>query len=337
MQRRYIILSLLLLGAAFALASCAGQAGPAGPAGPQGAVGPQGPVGPAGPAPSASDLTCTQCHQAGSMLTGKETSWSMSVHGSGPAFAIAAGRTPCVACHSGTGFSDRIASGTMAEDVKTADVNPTRIDCRACHQIHTTYTDADWALETTDPVVMYAVDGATYDGGKGNLCANCHQARTAIPAAADGMIKVDSTHWGPHHGPEAAMLLGIAGAGVQGSPSPHYKTVPDTCVQCHMGGDNADHHFMPVVGNCVACHADATSLDIDGVQTEVQASLDDLQKALTAKGLLDKDGNPVVGTYPEAQADALWNWLFISQDRSLGVHNVTYTKALLSFSLDALK
>jgi hypothetical protein len=282
-------------------------------------------------------LSCTECHDSSANISGKVTMWSSSVHGSGPAFATAASRVPCAACHAGSSFSERIASGTMAEDVKTADDNPSRIDCRTCHQIHTTYTDADWALETTDPVAMYAVAGATYDGGKGNLCANCHEARTAIPAATDGMIEVTSTHWGPHHGPEAPMLLGIAGAGVEGSPSPHYKNVPDTCITCHMGGDKAVHNFTPVVANCTACHSDATSLDVDGVQTEVKGSLDQVQAALTAKGLLDKDGNPVVGKYPEAQAQALWNWLYVSQDRSLGVHNVSYTRALLKFSLDALK
>ncbi len=41
------------------------------------------------------------------------------------------------------------------------------------------------------------------------------------------MIEVTSTHWGPHHGPQSAMLLGwSAGAGdVTGNPSAH----------CHAG------------------------------------------------------------------------------------------------------
>lgn len=339
MQRRSLILSLILIGVALALASCAGAAGPAGPAGPQGAVGPQGPAGPAGAAPAATDLACTQCHDSSANISGKDMSWSQSVHGSGPAFATAAARVPCVACHSGAGFSDRIAAGVNPETVTTASVNPTRIDCRACHQIHTTYTNADWALESTDPVALYAIEGATFDGGKGNLCANCHQQRTAFPAAVDGLVSVTSTHWGGHHGPEAALLLGVGGAGVEGKPSPHYQTVPDTCVTCHMGGagPDADHHFMPVVANCVACHADATSLDINGKQTEIQDKLAQVAKALQGKGLLDKDGGVVVGDYPEAQAAALWNYLFILEDKSDGVHNIPYANALLDAALAGLK
>ncbi len=139
-----------------------------------------------------------------------------------------------------------------------ADANPSRIDCRACHQIHTTYTDKDWALTTTDPVKLIAADG-TYDGGMGNLCANCHQQRTAFPEAKDGMVSVTSTHWGGHHGPESPLLLGIGGAlGVEGKPSAHYQKVENTCVGCHLGGDKAIHTFVPVVETCQQCHTDAT-------------------------------------------------------------------------------
>jgi hypothetical protein len=228
---------------------------------------------------------------------------------------------------------------TNAEDVETASPNPSRIDCRTCHQIHTTYTPDDWALETTAPVTLYAVEGATFDGGMGNLCANCHQQRTPFPAAKDGKVSITSTHWGGHHGPEAALLLGVGGVGVEGKPSPHYQTVKDTCVTCHMGGagPDADHHFMPVVANCVACHADATSLDIDGKQTEIKDKLAQVAAALQAKGLLDKDGGVVVGDYPEAQAGALWNYLFILEDKSDGVHNIPYANALLDAALAALK
>jgi hypothetical protein len=340
MRRRMIVLGLALFGTALLLAACAGAAGPAGPPGPAGPTGPQGPQGPAGAPPAASDLTCTQCHNNTQLISGHVATWELSVHGSGPAFAIAANRVPCAGCHSGGGFAARITAGiTNAEDVKSADANPSRIDCRTCHQIHTTYTSDDWALRTTDPVQLYAIQGATFDGGMGNLCANCHQPRAAFPAAKDGMVSVTSTHWGGHHGPEAALLLGVGGAGVQGQPSPHYQMVKDTCVTCHLGGagTNADHHFMPVVATCVTCHPDATSLDIDGKQTEVKNKLAQVKTALQAKGLLDKDGVAVVGDYPEAQAAALWNYLLITDDKSNGVHNITYTSAMLDSALEALK
>ncbi len=329
--KKLLLLLGTLVAAAVLLAACGGTPGPAGPAGPA------GPEGPAGPPAMASDLSCTECHNDTNVIDGKANSWAASVHGSGIATAYAGGRTDCAGCHSGNGFSAAIAAGIdNAAPQESADVNPSRPDCRACHQIHTSYTGDDWALETTDPVTLIA-SGDTYDGGEGNLCANCHQPRTAFPEATDGMVTVSSTHWGAHHGPEAVLLLGTGGGGgVEGSPSAHYSTVENTCVHCHLG-DGANHSFMPTVDACTVCHADATSLDINGVQTEVEAKLEEVKAALTAKGLLDAEGTIVVGDYPEDQAAALWNFLLVEEDKSLGVHNSTFTNALLDAALEALK
>jgi hypothetical protein len=260
--------------------------------------------------------------------------WSASVHGSGVAFGDAGANPTCTGCHSGSGFSAAIAAGVANSDAqKSALANPSRIDCRACHQIHTTYTAKDWALKITAPVKLIA-SGATYDGGMGNLCANCHQQRTAFPAATDGKVSVNSTHWGGHHGPETALILGVGGAGVTGTPGPHYK-VENTCVGCHMGGagQDANHSFMPNVATCQKCHTDAKDLDVNGEQTAIKAQLDQVKKALTAKGLLDKVGVIVVGNYSPEYAGALWNYLLVEEDKSNGVHNPPYAKALLDAAL----
>ncbi len=177
----------------------------------------------------------------------------------------------------------------------------------------------------------------TFDGGTGNLCATCHQPRRQIDAAVDGAIEITSTHWGPHHGPQSAMLMGLAGAGaVEGSPSAHYNMVENTCVACHLGED-ADHSFEPDVAACQECHPGIEDFDFSGLQTEVQAMLDELEEGLIALGWLDEEGHPAVTSVPEDQAAALWNWIYIAhEDKSLGVHNPAYTKALLQAGLDAL-
>jgi hypothetical protein len=232
-----------------------------------------------------------------------------------------------------------VAAGQNPGEVEAGDPDPTRQDCRACHEIHTSYTAADWALATTDPVTLYAFEDVTFDGGEGNLCANCHQPRRQIAEAdADGNVEVTSTHWGPHHGPQSAMLLGVSGAGdVEGSPSAHATMVEDTCVACHLG-ETDSHTFEPEVEACQECHADAEDLDINGVQTEVQESLDLLEEALLAKGWLDEEGHPAVTNIPAPEAYALWNWILIAhEDKSLGVHNPAYTKALLEASFAALE
>jgi cytochrome c551/c552 len=283
-------------------------------------------------------IDCTSCHNDTTLITGKKTAWSESVHGTGEAY-VRGTSASCAGCHSGGGFSAMIAAGLTPDTVEAGDPNPTRQDCRACHQIHVSYTSADWALETTAPVKLFAFEDVTFDGGKGNLCANCHQPRRDFPEAVDGMITGISSHWGPHHGPQSAMLLGIGGAGVENGRAAHYMLVRDTCVTCHLG-EGANHTFEPSVTACQACHSDAEDFDIDGVQTEVQAMIDELGDALVAAGVLDEnseDGHPTVTEAPENVAIALYNWIYVAhEDKSKGVHNPGYTKALLQAGLDAM-
>jgi hypothetical protein len=151
------------------------------------------------------------------------------------------------------------------------------------------------------------------------------------------MITGISGHWGPHHGPQSGMLLGLAGAGVEGSPGRHYQ-VENTCVGCHLGAD-ANHTFEPSIDKCLECHDGVESFDINGVQTQVQELGDELEALLVAAGLVDPtDGHPLVTEAPEGQGQALWNWIYIMhEDKSMGVHNPSYTIALLEYSIDLMK
>ena len=340
--KRIIVLAGVLIVALFFLAACAGAPGAVGPAGPAGPIGPTGLAGPAGTNPSAADLTCTQCHNNTTLIDGPATSWGSSVHAIGIAFGIAGNESTCTGCHTGVGFSDRMAAGvTDPNKFTTVYANPTRIDCRACHNIHTTFTKVDFSLKTVAAVPLFALQGTTFDGGKGNLCANCHQARTALPAAAaDGTINVSSPYWGPHHGPQAEMMLGVGGsADVQGAPGPHYSKVTDTCVTCHMGGDAANHTYTPNVATCQTCHTGAKDFNMNGAVAELDAKIATLKADLTKAGMLDsKTGATVVGKYPAAKAGALWNYLLVAvEDKSHGVHNMPYAEALIDAALVAMK
>jgi cytochrome c551/c552 len=318
MSRRKLLVLIVLTGiAAVVLAACAGQVGPVGPAGPAGSQGEQGPAGSAGSEAMVPDLSCKECHNDTTKITGKKTAWSESGHGSGEAY-VRGTSSSCAGCHSGGGFSTRIAAGLNPDEVEVGDPNPTRQDCRACHQIHTTFTGDDFALETTDAVTLFAT-GGTF---------------ALYPPDADGIIEVNSTHWGPHYGAEAPMLMGLGGAGVEGSPSGHALAVEDTCVTCHLGEDKS-HTFEPDDSTCTACHVDAEDFDINGVQTKVEELGAEVLELLEAKGMFD-DG-PVIGFYPEAEAHALWNYIFvIEDDTSKGVHNSKYAIALLEAAVEAL-
>ena len=342
------VLSLVgfLVLAAVVLTACAGQPGPEGPAGP---AGPTGPAGPAGESAVATDLSCTECHNDTALITSKKASWQESLHGQGVAFIEEGGNKSCAFCHSGATFSASVAAGLNFSQVESGDSNPTHQDCRTCHQIHTTYTGADWALETEAPVTT-VTSGATFDGGAGNLCANCHQARRYLANFVD---KTDATKYAPsarfntHYSVQVDTLMGTVDVneplGVDGKPGAHYAMVEDTCVGCHMG-DGRNHRFAPQVEACVACHADAESTDINGAVTAFEAKVVQLHDALVAKGLINEDGttitkdaagNQVLLDAP--QASALFVYYLIEEDGSKSAHNPTYFNALVDASLEVLK
>jgi hypothetical protein len=77
-----------------------------------------GPVAQAGP-----DLTCTVCHNDTTLITGKETAWSTSVHGTGTAY-LRGTSASCAGCHSGGGFSAMVAAGLTPNEVTDGDPDP---------------------------------------------------------------------------------------------------------------------------------------------------------------------------------------------------------------------
>jgi len=343
--KKVLLIVGVLIAAAFVLTACAGEAGPAGP---QGETGPAGPQGEPGPAASLADLTCTECHNETSMLTGKVYAWEESLHGSGEAWIEEAGRQSCAACHSGASFVDAVAAGQdfatygSAEGITLPDATPQ--DCRTCHVIHTTYTGEDFALRTVAPVAM-VTSGETFDKGMGNLCVNCHQARRYMPDFASkdasgnaipGEYDINS-RFNPHLSVQADMLLGVGGGGdVAGSPAAHYSMTTDACVTCHLG-DSANHTFEPSVSACVACHTDAENLDINGAVTATTAKFEALKAALIEAGLVSESGSSVSNkNVDEATAWPVWVYGYILEDASMGVHNPKYTNALLDAALAAL-
>jgi hypothetical protein len=325
---------------------CAGSAGPTGPAGPAGATGPAG---------KDASIACQSCHDNSTTIVAKQLEYEHSVHLVGGNWE-AHNASSCAACHEGQGFVDaQTASkfnGSAAPVIGATTGNaypaaaPT--NCRTCHLVHTTYTSADFALRTTAPVKLFAVQGATYDKGKSNLCANCHQSRSVAPKLGDPPVTT-TTHYEPM-GPQAEVFLGIGGYNVPTTPSVHYVAGPaDGCVTCHMasgfGAQSGGHSLnmtnaagAPNLTACVVCHTGLTTFDRNGVQAAVKAQMATLQKALIAKGLLTADGTTeIAGTFPSAQAGALFNWEIAKTDNSFGVHNPAYIKALLTAGIAALQ
>ncbi len=331
------ILAAVTLIAIIALAGCTGEIGATGSTGSTGATGSQGDPG------VDATVACQACHSEGTGLLAKQMQWSNSGHAAGETLSYAGGRNNCSSCHGSEGFTTWMAAGGSTSDTVAVE-NTTPINCRTCHEIHTTYTGADFALVTTAAVTMITDDTQTYDAGKSNLCANCHQARTAPPAVGVGTSEVTSTHYGPHHGPQANVLLGIGGYGDPGEASPHYTQAENGCVTCHMGDgagvDDGGHTFAPTLAGCQSCHEGLDTFDRHDVQTEIQALFDELEELLEGIGILhlDEEGeyHGLTGTFTEAQVAAYFNWKIVQEDGSMGVHNSYYLKQLLEDGIAGL-
>ncbi len=323
-------------------ASCVKE-GPQGPAGLNGQDGVDGIDGLDG------TEKCSSCHASNTDLYAKQLQYRNSVHATGGNFFRNA--TSCAICHTHEGFLERLENGGLTTAAPIQD--PTPINCRTCHLIHENYDVTDYQLRVTGPVQL--INGGTVDFGKGNMCINCHQSRPYdLPIVGTDSTTITSSRWGTHHGPQSALIFGLGGYEGPGpmdyTGSPHKDVIPDGCISCHMAtafGNSGGGHTLqmyygenetPNVVACTPCHTGATDFNINGAQDDIEALLAELEDLLITEGVLNPNsGLWNTGTYRTEVAGAAINWIFIEEDRSKGVHNYKYAKALLTNSIEALK
>ncbi len=297
-------------------------------------------------------IPCVACHNETTLIVSKQAQFHHSPHGSGESY-IRGTNGNCAGCHGSEAAEARIEAHLPphAPSIKGV-VNVSPINCRTCHDIHDSYTLEDFSLVGDAAPVQLEMTGTLFDGGAGNLCANCHQIRNELPMSSNGEVTIETTRFGPHHGVEAQMLLGEGGLGVTSAPNTHLRKVEDTCVDCHMGPvgekDPADplpavarnHTFEAEVSYCAACHTGMASFNQEGVQTEIQELLDEVRPLLIAKGIMDdregRENRSIEGTYPEEVAYAMWNYMVVLEDGSRGMHHPDWARKLLKYARDVL-
>ncbi len=205
--------------------------------------------------------------------------------------------------------------------------------------------------------------------GPGDTCMWCHRSRVDVTnyIATTGNA-ITSVRWGPHEGPQADVFTGVGGyqyAGAIYGQSTHEQKL--SCVDCHMVNvaDNSnvpDHSFNPQIAACRGCHAGATTFDVNGFETQMQAELTQMETYLNGQGVLTRataapysglgsadigDGNwsqdePVPGStldgglLTQDQAGALYNYILVARGGAYGVHNPKYIGEILFDSATAL-
>lgn len=315
--------------------------------------------GPMGPTGADANASCTECHNNSANVETKEAQWEESVHARGENAAYA-NRTGCVQCHTSQGFLEAVAEKSTA-DISIPN-DPQQINCYTCHEIHATYTADDFKL--TKPgaeklEVKYAGADVTWDKGNSNQCVACHQARAVTPApvlnGAD--FAITNTRLGPHHGPNANLILGKMPFELTGAayPSGNPHSSPEGCIDCHMakpygylaGGHNMgmsyDAHGVETLNTtgCLECHKSESATSITTKYTTLKTSIDGklttLRTQLTAAGIYNPStGLAKAGTFKANAVIAYLTYNTIAEDRSNGMHNPGYSKVMLDNAITTM-
>lgn len=299
---------------------------------------------------------CAQCHDNEPYYI-QGNQWSNSGHAVVTRYPTGEGREHCVNCHSGIGFIDMVNG---AEELST---DYEAVTCAVCHDPHGSGNRAD--LRTMENVVLENGMEVTA-GGTGKLCMNCHKSRRD----ADEYVKQYARHYGPHYSAQTDMLVGTNAVeyDMVMDSTAHIHALDDACATCHMHDLPMDdpsrnfvggHTFKPIfdnntpddpsddvdmVGACVDCHGPMESFDIaasdynyDGIVEGVKTEIGHLMHALAMK--LPPIGEPTVEVaedYTPAQLKAAFNYQFVYQDGSHGIHNPAYASGILQAAINNL-
>ncbi len=291
--------------------------------------------------------TCMECHGDNDLaLVAAQAQWERSKHAEASTSTINAnvGDGACERCHTAEGFLAFISGEPFDSSHYSS------IGCFTCHAPHSTGT---LALRVTDPVTLS--NGVVFNRGDANLCVTCHHGRRNVNTYVADSVKL-STHYGPHYSVQGDMLLGTGAYeydGFEYENSAHQHVVADACTDCHMspsvGVVMGGHSFAMrglfegeesenLVGcNVQTCHnGEVESLDYDNAQTEVEELLDSLGAELYAAGIVDSTHTPIGNLIIKSRdtTGALFNFKFVEEDRSLGIHNTDYAIGLLRSSLN---
>jgi predicted CXXCH cytochrome family protein len=277
---------------------------------------------------------CAVCHDSGTRHF-RPYQWDMSAH------AISSGiatnpeymnRVECAKCHTAQGFVEETIKG-KASAAPYANVKP--ITCAACHDPH----------DATAPQQLRR-------GSVAEACTGCH------------VLRISSR--GLHSSHQTDMLEGKSGGEYPGQVylNSTHSEIEDKCAVCHMartaeepitaadslvGGhtfkvynDRGTVDLSDDVVNkwgCIECHGEVSPAFVHLSQEGIKALLDSL------KTLLPKDatGTPIVHVrldpklYTKAEIAGAYNYYFVLNDGSYGVHNHRYAEKLLRDAIKEIK
>jgi len=250
-------------------------------------------------------------------------------------------------CHSTEGFVRSITGNNIDT------VLYTEIGCFACHAPHTNW---DFSVRDTSSVALE--NGSSYSYNKSNICARCHKSLNSQAELVLETTTIDDDwiRWAIHGSTQADILAGSGGYEYPGKTyvhSQHKTKVISGCYTCHqeytrgltMGGHSynlrQENIFLLETCNRSGCHEAIPFQDfvIAQLQDDFSSKLDSLKLKLIEDSLLDVVTElPINGKQitDKGLTGALYNYFFVLNDRSRGIHNLTYDTLLIRTSLDYL-
>ena len=215
--------------------------------------------------------SCSSCHGSEPVysIASARTGYDASVHKTGGNSFYSNGGG-CQRCHTNEGFVKFVKTGN--DDLEGFVNAPSQPSCFTCHDPHGTGT---FALRVEKPVQL--VNAKQFSGGKGNICASCHQSRSdAAAVVVETEASKVSSRFGPHHGPQGDLFAGTGAYEYPGKTygtSPHTTKLADSCVACHKSLPEGRFSLSPGIGGhsfniagevhevetlnvsvCVSCH-----------------------------------------------------------------------------------
>jgi hypothetical protein len=307
---------------------------------------------------------CGECHH-------ENVQWERSFHSKEDdrAFTYPAGEghEGCVACHSGGGYID--FTNGVPEEERRVEVqahtcavchdphdatNPHQLrtydevmlpgdeaprtglgssaTCMVCHNGRRSSVDEGLPHYTLGGAALLGINGETYGVNLGNSahtaltsCVDCHMAATPGVSAHDGILEPGEDKVGGHT--FAVKFV------EEGDEDNGFENVVNACVSCHDGLD--------VLNRTANGDFDGNGT-IEGVQDETRGLLTILQAALVSFGAVDVGHYPY-WTYGDLEGEALtsaknaaWNYQYVLEDASFGIHNTRYLIGLAQLSYNDL-
>ncbi len=310
---------------------------------------------------------CGLCHEGA--RHGAFEEWRASAHGSF-AFYEEDGVTPehnvtgasCVKCHNGKYYVEIQIEGEdpPAEDLTEVNEDSAHISCAVCHDPHSNQFEHQLRVDP-DADVIIPFDDTPVSADSANICITCHNGRRTR-ADMDNFI-AGGTFRGMHPNNQGTTLFGIGGFEFPGfeydKEHPHNTWNEEKCIACHMwtrdyiDADNPGiwgHSFEPRAEACLTCHVGdpATFKDefVEPFHEEVEALMAEFVEKYPYKDMTDpanpvllirpEDGGPPADDIGNQYRQAAWNYLYVEEDGTHGIHNPDYALDLLESAIAKL-